>query len=66
MSLMLALPYRPLACQPSLPAVRIVVWVLVLAFVVVLTALGSDPALALGVVLAALAATVGDLSQHGR
>ncbi|MEU8251621.1 hypothetical protein [Nonomuraea sp. NPDC048916] len=66
MSLMLALPHRPLACRPSRPAVRIVVWVLVLAFVVVLTALGSDPALALGVVLAALAATVGDLAQYGR
>jgi hypothetical protein len=38
----------------------------VLAFVVILAALGSDPALALGVVLAALAATVGDLAPYGR
>ncbi|MEU8319719.1 hypothetical protein AB0C33_15250 [Nonomuraea sp. NPDC048881] len=63
---MLPLPHRPLACQPTRQAIRIVVWVVVLAFVVVLTALGSDPALALGVVLAALAATVGDLAQPGR
>ncbi|GAA3123488.1 hypothetical protein ACFFR3_35115 [Nonomuraea salmonea] len=66
MTLMLALPHRPLLCQPSRQAVRILVWVLVLAFVVILTALGSDPALALGVVLAALAATAGDLAQYGR
>lgn len=37
--------------------IRIVIWVLVVAFVVLLTSLGSDPALALGVVLTALTAT---------
>lgn len=52
----------PLPRPQHRTTIRIVVWVLILAFVVIMTTLGSDPALALGVVLAALTATVGDLS----
>ncbi|TLP66516.1 hypothetical protein [Microbispora triticiradicis] len=47
--------------QPTAIRVRIVIWVLTLAFVAILVSLGSEPALALGVALAALMATVGDL-----
>ncbi|GAA3098316.1 hypothetical protein [Streptosporangium carneum] len=60
MSLM---PHLPLPSPWRGTTIRIIVWVLVMAFVVTLTSLGSDPALALGVALAALTATIGDLLQ---
>ncbi|MFI9846700.1 hypothetical protein ACIHFD_57435 [Nonomuraea sp. NPDC051941] len=52
-----ALPSWPL---PPIVAVRGLVWVVVLVFVVALVALGVDPVLALGVALAALSAAGGD------
>lgn len=58
---MLPLPYAPALCLPW-PAIRPVALVVVLAFIVVLVVLGSDPALALGVALAAMTATVGQLN----
>ncbi|MFD0885713.1 hypothetical protein ACFQ08_14255 [Streptosporangium algeriense] len=61
MSSMLPLSQLSLLRPQRGTTVRILVWVLVMVFVVTLTSLGSDPALALGVVLAALAAIVGDL-----
>ncbi|MEO3892185.1 hypothetical protein [Nonomuraea sp. B5E05] len=58
---MLPLPYTPALCLPW-PTIRPVTLTLVLVFIVVLVALGSDPALALGVALAAMTATIGQLN----
>lgn len=61
---MLPVPRTTLLCLP-LPQttiwMRIFIWVLVATFVVILVALGNDPALALGVALAAVTAVIGDL-----